>query len=576
MTAPYWNLLRRAARNPGISLAIAAAAAVSVLATSTVTTAAWVDNEWAGGGLGVGSPGDCATNTLFSGEASALQLSGSVLGTTLDSIAGVEGLTVTNMDGGAASPVPRTATEVAGFPDAFISKLPVTALGLTPVTVGLGLGLPVGSLGTYTQWARAQASGQTRAAAGLVTDQSGAVDVAGTAAGAVTAPQAATVSLGNILPASLAGVTLDVGAVASSASVQACDMINGWPTLAAAPGVTREYGVASLDLSASVPAVGALSRDGASVVGTIPGQLYSLVAPGALTTAISSGLNSLVGPVLGTFDSSASTTATLSAPDLRAVDALMAETLSDDDRTVVIDLAAGTVRVDIAALTGGTMGLNGRAPNHSVLGSSLAGAVTAKVTGLLDQWRMRVAEALVTALRNVTIESRSVVTVVNTLGVPVAEIIVEAGPSKLGDFLDGGAVGARVTARLLGLGIGGALLDSVVGILTSNANGVIQNALRTIIFDAGLVPAVRTSVDSLVMDAGAGVDDTVSAVSSLVSIHVNVQPDQTWPGVKPADVSAKAGEYKVSPVRIGLINDPELLSLSLGTSSAGPVDYRRS
>ncbi|WAJ33396.1 choice-of-anchor G family protein [Arthrobacter sp. FX8] len=575
MTSPRRNLLHRAARNPRTSLAIAAAAAVCLAATTTVTTAAWVDNEWAAGSVGVGSPGDCATNTLFSGEASATQLTGSVLGTDLNSVAGVEGLTVTNVDG-AVSPLPLTATPVTGVPDAFISKLPVTALGANPVTAGLGLGLPVGGLGTYTQWAQAQDSGQTRAAAGLVTDQSGAVDVGGTATGANTAPQAATISLGNVVPGSLAGVTLDVGAVASSASVQACDLINGWPTLAATPAVAREYGIASLNLRTSVPAIGALSRSGESQLDDVSNQLTALVAPGALTTAISSGLNSLLDPVLGLLDSSASTTATLSAPSLGAVRALMEETLVDNENTVAVDLAAGTVRIDIAALTDGTLGLNRQVANHTVLDSTVTGKATAKVTQLLNQWEIRVADALTAAIREATIESRSVVTVVGTLGVPVAEIVVATGPLKLNDFLAGTAPPPLVTSKLLGLGIGGTLLNIIHSTLTNGANGVIQDALRATIFTAGLVPQVGAGIDALVVDAGTVVGNLLSSISSLVSVHVNVQPDKPWAGVKPADVSAKAGEYKVSAVRIGVINDPEPLSLSLGTSSAGPVNYRPS
>jgi hypothetical protein len=493
----------------------------------------------------------------------------------LKSIAGVEGLTVTNGDG-AASPLPLTATPVTGVPDAFISKLPVTALGLNPVTVGLGLGLPVGGLGTYTQWAQAQDSGQTRAASGLVTDQSGAVDVGGTATGATTAPQAAKISLGNIVPASLAGVTLDVGAVASSASVQGCEMVNGWPTLAADPLDVRDYGIASLDLNANVPAVGTLGRNVGVQLDGVSDQLNSLVAPGALTTTISSGLNSLLDPVLGLLDSSASTTATLTAPNLGAVRALMTETLVDTDNTVAINLATGTVTVDIATLTHGTLGLNGQKANHPVLGSTLTAAVAAKVTQLLNQWKIRVSDALTAALREVTIESRSVVTVVSALSVPVAEIEVVTGPLTLGEFLGGAVPAPRVTPKLLGLGLGGTLLNAIVGALSSGTNGVVQSALQATIFNAGLVPQVGSSVDALVVDAGAGIGNLLSSLAAVVSIHVNVQPDQPWTGVKPADVAARPGEYKVSAIRVGLINQPGLLSISLGTSAAGPVNYRPS
>jgi hypothetical protein len=254
----------------------------------------------------------------------------------------------------------------------------------------------------------------------------------------------------------------------------------------------------------------------------------------------------------------------------------MKETLVDSKNTVAVDLAAGTVRVDIAALTDGTLGLNGQGANHQVLDSTLTGKVAGTVTQLLNEWKLRVADAMTAALREVTIESRSVVTVVGTLGVPVAEIVIATGPLKLSAFLAGTAPAPRVTSKLLGLGIGGTLLDAIVGTLTNGANGVIRDALQATIFTAGLVPQVGAGIDGLVADAGTAVGGVLSSVGSLVSVHVNVQPDQPWLGQKPVDVSARPSEYKVSAVRVGLINQPGLLSLYLGTSAAGPVNYRPS
>jgi hypothetical protein len=78
----------------------------------------------------------------------------------------------------------------------------------------------------------------------------------------------------------------------------------------------------------------------------------------------------------------------------------------------------------------------------------------------------------------------------------------------------------------------------------------------------------------LIVTAKSAVGSILTAVTSLVAINVNVQPDQPWPGIRPADVTAAAGEYKVSAVRVGLIGNAALLSLSIGNSSAGPVALR--
>ena len=88
------------------------------------------------------------------------------------------------------------------------------------------------------------------------------------------------------------------------------------------------------------------------------------------------------------------------------------------------------------------------------------------------------------------------------------------------------------------------------------------------------VQPLQATLDPLIVTAKSAVGSVLATVGTLVAIHVNVQPDQPWPGTKPDDVTASAGEYKVSAVRVGLIGDASLLSLSIGNSSAGPVSLR--
>ncbi|PRB35098.1 hypothetical protein CQ020_22520 [Arthrobacter sp. MYb23] len=566
------QIFRRVLNRPRRFVLVAATAAITLAATTSVTTAAWTDNEWVRSAVGVSSPGDCSTNAMFTNQSWARQLQGTVLNTNLDTVAGVQGLTVLN-NGTTATRTPLSATPVPGTTDAYVTKIPVSVLGSSPISVGLGLGLPVGGVGTYTQWARSENSGQAHGASGLVSDQTGAVDVAGTAQGAATAPKSASVNLGNIVPASLAGVTLDVGAVASSSQLDGCDMINGWPTLDPTPEVQRQYGIAGLDLNAAIPAVGTLSTQGASLVGAVPTQLNALLGTGGLTTGISNGISALINPVLGTLQlGSISTTATLSAPDLTGVTALMTESMTDG--IVTVNLGTGTVRVNIASLAGGTLGLNGMEANHAVvLDAAMATAVTNRVTALLDSWKNRVLTALTTALRSITLNANTNITL-KLAGLNAATIGVKIGPSTLGQFLDGTAVAPVVTADVLGLDIGGvvaALLTPVTSILLTGTNNVVKNVLNATIFNAGLVTNLGASLQLLITPVINAVGPLLTAVRTLVAINVNVQPDQSWPGTKPADVTAAAGEYKVSAIRVGLVDSAGLLSLQLGSSAAGPV-----
>lgn len=578
---PLSEPLRRAFLNRSRrSILVAAVAAISLAATTSITTAAWTDSEWVKSAVGVSSPGDCSTNSMFTNQAWARELHGTVLNTNLDTVAGVQGLTVLN-NGTTASPTPVSAVLVPGTTDAYVTKIPVTALGSSPVSVGLGLGVPVGGLGTYTQWARSQKSGQAQGASGLVSDQTGAVDVAGTAQGASSAPKAASISLGNIVPASLSGVTLDVGAIASSSKVDSCVMTNGWPMLDTIPTVQRQYGIAGLDLTAAIPAVGTLSTSGASLVGTVPAQLNALLGTGGLTTGISDGVSALINPLLGTLSlGSISTTATLSAPDLTGVTAMMTESMTDG--IVTVSLGTGTVKVNIAALTGSSVtGLNGMEPNHAVvLDAATTTAVTSRVTALLDSWKNRVLAALTTALRAITLNATTNITLklaglnAATIGVKIGAATGASTGISLGDFLDGTATAPQVTANVIGLDLGGvvaALLGPITSALLTGTNNVVKTVLNATIFNTGMVANLGTSLQALITPVINAVGPVLTAVRTLVAINVNVQPDQSWPGTKPADVTAAAGEYKVSAIRVGLVDSAGLLSLSLGSSSAGPA-----
>ncbi|MFP3463025.1 choice-of-anchor G family protein [Arthrobacter globiformis] len=550
--------LKRAARSvvdrPRHSLLVASIAAISLAAGTTITSAAWTDDEWIHSGVGVGAPGDCTTNSLFTSQSWARQLSGTVLNMSLDSIAGVKGLTVTN-NGTTASPMPVTATPVPGTTDTFISKLPVTVLDGTAVEAGLGLGVPVGAAGSYTQWAQARKSGQSHGASGLVSDQSGATDVGGTANGAAAAPKAASISLGNIVPASLAGVTLDVGAVASSATLDRCAMTNGWPTLDPTPAVERDYGIAGLDLNAKVPAVEAVAQPANAVLNELPTVLDDLESD--LIQSLTSG----VEDVLDTLGLVTTTTkATLGGLDLEPVQDLLQKPQSHG--AVTITMNTGEVSVDLTKLPGGGSISKGLAPNSPVI---LTAESIAEVEKDVDLLTRRIATQLQAALDAVTLDA----TVTADVRVPLTGITLGSTEisikGTLGQFRAGTA--PPPTIKTVGLN-----LTPLLSSLTAALVGAVAN---TVLAPTNVIASnLQAALDPLTVTAENAVGSVLNAVSTVVAINVNVQPDQPWPGTKPADVAAAAGEYKVSAVRVGLIDNAGLLSLSLGNSSAGPVALR--
>ncbi|MFC7850975.1 choice-of-anchor G family protein [Arthrobacter sp. NPDC057388] len=539
---------------PRHSLLVAAAAAIALAAGTTVTSAAWTDDERVSGAVGVGSPGDCSTNTLFTTQSWARQLTGTVLNTSLDSVLGVEGLTVTN-NGTTASPVPATATPVPGTTDAFISKLPVTVLGGTAVEAGVGLGAPVGGIGTYTQWAQAKGSGQVKGASGLVSDQSGAIDVGGTANGAATAPKAASISLGRLVPTSLAGVTLDVGAVASSTTLNGCVMTSGWPALDPTPAVGRDYGIASLDLNADVPAVGAVAPPADAALNALPATLDDLESNliQSLTSDVENVLDDL-GVVTAT------TKASLSGLNLDPVRDVMLEPQSEG--SVTITMNTGEVRIDFTKLPGGGSISGDSAPNSPVV---LTAENIAQVEREVDLLVHRITTQVRAALDAVTVDA----TVTANVSVPLTGISLGSTEitikGTLGQLRTGTAPPPTIAA--VGLDIT-ALLPSLTTTIASTVANAVVAPTNAVVSD------LQTTLNPLIVTAKSAVGSILTAVNSLVAINVNVQPDQPWPGIRPADVSAAAGEYKVSAVRVGLVGNAALLSLSIGNSSAGPVALR--
>ena len=504
MTTSFRKRLRKWFSHPRRVALLAAVAAIAVVSSTAITDAAWTDAEWAHGDVGVSNPGTCATNSLFSNRSWGRQLTGMVLNTSLDSIAGVDGVAVAN-SGVLATPTPNNATVAKVDATTYTAKLPVSILTSSIIAPALGLGLPVGGVGTYTQWAQANNNGTAYGAAGLVSDQSGAVDVAGTANGAASAPLAASINLANLVPDALARLSLDVGAVASSARLDACTATTGWPAMSVSPAVSRNYGIAGVNLNAGVPALGPVATQGAALVTGVTGQLTTLASTaGALTTGITAGLSALVNPLLGGLGlGSMSTTTTLTAPNLSGVTTLLTQSMSDPDGVLTVDLSAGTVRVNIASLVGGPTGLNSLEPNHEViLDAAILNTLTGKLAALLDSWKNRVVTALTAALNAVSITEVSNISL-EALLVPVAAIDVNVGPISVGQLMDDSVAppAPKVGAKVLGLDLGGvvaALLTPITSVLLSGTNGVVKNVLRATVFGPGaVVPTLASNLQGL-------------------------------------------------------------------------------
>ena len=551
-------------------LAALTVASMALLTATSGTLAAWTDDEYVSGGAGVMVAGDCSTTTLFATESSARQVSGFLGGEDLDTLVAVQGIQVGNTSGTVAV-TPATATRID--PVTYTTVLEAGAFGAPLLSAMVGLNQPAGDAGAYTQWARSTASGQAAGAAGLVSDQSGAIDGTGTAAGSTSTPTAASINLASFVPSSQAAMTLDVGALASSSEVDACVMNNGWPTLAASPTVLRDYGIAGLRLNLSAPSITSATSAVSGVLDGLAGGLATFASPsGSLTAAISAGVEGLV-PEGGLDVGSVSTTVGFGTPDLTAARQLLQKTLTDG--VVTIDLAGARVYFDLARFAYGPAGLNGLPANTQVLLDAAAvQALTQRTSALLEEWGNEVTAEIGKALAATSFTMKTTV-LLEAAGIPAAEVTL-AYATTVGAFESVPPPAPTLSTKVLGLGLLNldTLLKPVTAALLAGTGNVVAGSLDAALFaPQGLLPTAEAAIRSAVVPVTQAADAALGPLANALTLTVNVQPDQPGaPAGNAAASSSLAGEYKVSALRVGVVGSTA--ELYLATASAGPVAFR--
>jgi hypothetical protein len=306
---------------------------------------------------------------------------------------------------------------------------------------------------------------------------------------------------------------------------------------------------------------------------------------------VGTALDGLIGGLLRTGLTGGVTVTGLGAATT-AVTPLLTKPLRSADGSVAIDLAAGTVLVDLAALTGrGADGLNGMPPNSElVLSAPVVNAIGARVGALMDARTVEIQTALTTALRSVQVEIALSTRVRTVLGVPVMDVGVTFDGTLA--ELTGGTRPIVVTADALSLG---SVLNPVLGSLGLGSIDLLSAAVRGL--STSLVSTLTTTVGALLVTPVTTLGATLSTLSgrlvtavaavlaplpSVLSVMVNVQPDR--PGAPPGSVVVPGDGRDTSPartvtaLRIGLVDalapaaGPSVVELA--TSTAGRNTYR--
>lgn len=548
-----------------------------------LTNASWIDLEWASGTQG-DLPGigtlDCDVPEQFTTAGYGRFLDGALLGLDLDTIAEVAGVDVNN-DGTTSIADPASATALGS--DAYANPLDVTALGAINLALTGLLQLPLDTdTGVYNQFGQAESDGHSVGAAGLVND-SGAVALTPVPPGPQV-PTSASLHLGMLLSSALgeglgdlitdlADLQLNVGAVAASAEIEACDALWFDDTYA---GLDRDYGIAGLDLDVDTPLVGDLVTTVNDALTDIEGAVDTLAGDAGLINDISGAVTGVLGPLLGALSLGAPTTTLALTVDFTTVQNLLDDTISDNDGIVEIDLLTGTVNVDIAALFDSVDGLNMQAPNTQLLlDEAIINALTAAITSALADWVQDVIDATEAAVEAVYVDLNVTVPVgegITHLG--TIEIDIEA---SLADMQSGDA---EVTAVFTQDGLVCALLplacaivNATVAAITTTSEDVLTLAVANVITPAldtattVLIATLESSLQAitapLVTVLGATLD-FLFGEDAVLSVLINAQnapdpleevvtnPEPGWAaGMDPPVASPfETGEFGVSALRL--------------------------
>ncbi|WP_144755740.1 choice-of-anchor G family protein [Curtobacterium pusillum] len=585
-----------------VAAGIALAAAL-VVPTAVPSTASWTDREWNTAAVGTSSF-DCGADSGYTATASSRFLSGSLAGTDLDDLATVRGVAVAKTGAAPASVEPATSPEIGNaqpYAQSFGNPLDVGLLGdLVGIDLtGLGVGLPAGSAGAVNQVATAAGTGDAVAAAGLVADSGGLLFTDTTPTSEL--PEPAAVTLGRALPgiANVTDVGLDVGAVGATAQLAGCDALEDelWggvvqqalrTNLRAAvqravaagetTGVTRDYGIASLDLRVDSPLVGALVTavdDTVVQLDTAVGALGG--SDGVLARTINQGVLGVLGTLTGSLGlGTVGGTVVLTGPDLgAAVSPLLSEPVQDPGGTLVLDLSAGSIRVDLAHLLGDDEhGLNDLPPNHEVvLDAVTLGALADRLGQVVDAWAGRITAALTTALGSIRLQ----IALAADLSAPLLGVRVPIAKLSVGvdtgiAALMSGQTKLTVGVDLLGLPLGG-LLGVVTGLATSLVNPLTQavvGTLSTRLFAlvGSLGTTITTTIGGPVVTALATV---LVGLPGVLSLRVNVQEDTAPSGAGGA--RAATGRHTETALRLTIADAlvaGGLARVDLATATVGP------
>jgi len=408
-------------------------------------------------------------------------------------------------------------------------------------------------------------------------------------------------------PDQLADLGLDLGAVASLTSLDACNALWDGADLTdieeMEPYLDRDYLISALTMDFGSSLIADLVADVTGLVTALEEDLDVIIdeegLSGDLLTDVTDLVNGLLadldgalGDVVGGGFDAASIDVDF---DTTPVIDLLDDSYTSDDGTVTVDLGDTTITADIATLVGD---INDLPPNSSLLTPAVISGISAGIGSAIANF---VEDNLTPALEQLVLNASVTVELASTVEILTEDVTLSTTiEGTLGEFLgipadaDDPVVDTVVTAdgliltalELLLPGTLDGLLDTVTDGVTAGVDGALDTLLPDIgseflaplladagetdvLIDALLLEITGTLIPGLLED----LTPVFDLLGELVQLSVNVQPDQGGdvPFPAPPTNDAEAGQWFESALRLALLDlgeDP-LLSVYLGSSSAG-------
>ncbi|MFB9071572.1 choice-of-anchor G family protein [Citricoccus parietis] len=457
--------------------------------------------------------------------------------------------------GNPSDPGPNTGTVDASLLGALQLDLGALQLPVVGTAGSAGL-LEIGDLGLLNSYSSSPSASSSTASSGVI-GENGAVNL--DAANAAGPAANTTVNLTDLLDQlQVAGLTdqivqeisLELGAVASTATQTA-------------PGAaTTDYVVTDGNLVIDSPLVGALSADLQTTVTGAGGIADDLVGSEGLIGSTVEGLATEINiPLVASLDLSGGTAGVngLDAALAEASATLLAEPLQDANGLVSVNLADGTIQVDVAQLAGGTDGgLNGLAPNTQVLTADAIGLITDAVAEALGSVDETVNETVTEVLNATEVDIALPVELTLLGGVVDAadgQVLVNGTLGQLAGTTEG-QPDITLDLDLLGLPLD-TVLDPVVDFLDDALLAPLAAGLGPILTaGAGEVSGAVTGLVDPVLET---VDPVLTEVlDEIVDLTIN---EQREPGLRGAESTT------VNAVSLELLPGAQAVDLNLASST---------